>query len=480
MTGNDTSLNQPPSDSSTVSGIAGQATAKANGVNRQMRIKPDMSREMVLVRFIHLCSDVLAGSSSRESAAIIVNRVSELVRADRVVIVNLHEKDAVHTVTGGGAAAQDSAFADAVITARKRYKDRLDAVVIEKNDGEDDSPIEKIRQAMGGTQILWLPLWLDKENKKAPVYALWLERWQGLKWQPDDVELLKRSALFFGHGLLEKRHKPSLKRWFVKLGAAFVLLVLMAMPITSSVTAPVRIDADRPHYIFAPMDGILKNLLVRPGSEVKEDDVLFQYDPRVLDKRLEEARQNVLVAKAKLDRLEGAAHRDSQARAELPVQKLEVERAESNVGYFEEQLARSKVKTAKSGVIVLDDPDRLIGAALQTGQAVLSVADPLRTKLQIMIPASDVGFVKKGAQVKIRLDSDPFTTYSATIVRIGFDIRLFENQIPSVMAEAKWNEQNMKIRPGQRGSAKIFGKSTCLGIQIMRKPVIAIRSITGF
>jgi len=194
---------------------------------------------------------------------------------------------------------------------------------------------------------------------------------------------------------------------------------------------------------------------------------------------LDEAYRNVAVAKAKLMRLEGKAHRDPEARAELPVQQLEVRRAEADVDFFAKQQARAEVRTAKSGVIVLDDPDALIGAALRTGEAVLSVADPSRTKLRIMVPASDVGFLKKGAIVKIRLDSNPLQSLSAVIERTGFEIKVSENQVPSVVTEAVWSENVSEVLPGQTGSAKISGETTCMGMQILRKPLIALRSLTG-
>ena len=420
----------------------------------------------------------------KESAAIIVNRISEIVRVDRAVLVRISGKEAVRAVTGGGNVAQDSSFADAVEYVRRMYHDRVDPIVVPPGQGASEGPSGRlidIQNAMGGTSVLWLPLWLNRDAKIPPEYALWLERWRGLPWDAADIELLRHAALFMGHSLARPRHtmiRP--KKRMVKIIAALALVVVLAWPVTSSVTSPVRVVPDRPYHIFAPMDGILKDLYVMPGNTVRENETLFRYDSRVLDKRLDEARRNVAVAKAKLARLQGAAHRDPQARAELPVLQLEVERAEADVEFYANQLARAEVKTARPGVIVLDDPDALIGATLQTGQAVLSVADPSQTKLRIMVPAGDVGFLKEGAQVKIRMDSDPLRSLPAIITRIGFEIIQSQDQIPSVLAEATWVGKVPDAQPGQKGSAKIYGKSTFLGMQILRKPLIAIRKLTGF
>ena len=436
----------------------------------------------VLVRFIRLCSTTMASQTFPEAAAFIVNRISDLIRCDRAVLVRMTGKEAIVSVTGGGVTAQDSSFADAVSAVRKEYRNSQDPIAVppaHEFPGIGDHLIN-VQEAMGKTNILWLPLWLKKGKESSTEYALWLERWRNAPWEKQDIELLHHVALFLGHALVQpKKNVISASGRWTKALVCILLLAFLMMPVSSSVTAPAKVVPDRPNYIFAPMDGILKDLYVQPGQWVEEGDILFRYDARVLEKSLEEARRNVAVARAKLARLEGAAHRDPEARAELPVQRLEVERAESDVVFYEKQLARANVRTAKNGVVVLDDPDALIGAALQTGQVVLSVADPEKTKVRIMAPAADAGLIKKGASIFIRLDSDPLRSIPAVVTRVGFDVRLSEKHVPSVIVEGIWPGEGPDVQPGQKCTAKILGPTTRLGIQIIRKPLIAIRSATG-
>ncbi|QTA82539.1 Biotin-lipoyl like domain-containing protein [Desulfonema limicola] len=444
--------------------------------------QPPDPRQVVLARFIRFCSSVFSTPLPQEAAALTVNRISEMVRVDRAVLVKLHGKNPIIAVTGGGPAAQDSSFADAVEAVLQRYKNSQKTAIVPRipENAKESSPhLWQIQQAMGGTRILWLPLWLSHDDSIQPQHALWLERWHGHPWEKQDIDLLQHAALFLGHGLMRPRVETRSKKRFTRIAAFIILIIFLAMPVTSSVTAPARISPDRPYYIFAPMDGILKELFVRPGQWVEKDDILFRYDSRVLDKRLDEAYRNVAAARAKFAKLEGAAHRDPDARAELPVQRLEVERAESDARFFANQRARADVKNARPGVIVLDDPDALIGSSLQTGQAVMSVADPSQTKLRIMVPASDIGFLAKGARVSIRLDSAPLKSYPAIITRIGFEVQISEEQIPSVLAEAIWVGNPPDVRTGQKGTAKIIGKSTFMIMQILRKPLIAIRTFLG-
>lgn len=441
-----------------------------------------VGKEVILARFIRLCSASMAAVSKREAAAMMVNRIGEVVNVDRAILVPARQKNPILAVTGGGMAAQDSYYADAVSAVRKKMKTQSMPTIVPVSDdtyGATDA-LRKVQQSMGGTNILWLPLWLDKNNNNPPQYFLWVEKWGGRIWEKNEIELLEHIALFLGHALVNPKPEKSEKKGrILKILGIIFLLVFLALPVPSSVTAPAQVVPERPHYIFAPMDGIIKELLVRPGQHIEKGDIVFRYDARVLDKRLEEAHRNVAVAKAKLVRLQGAAYRDPEARSELPVQRLEVKRAEADVTFFAKQLALSEVRTGRSGVVVLDDPDALIGAAIQTGQAILSVADPSSTKIRVMVPATDSAWVAMDAQVEMRLDTDPFNRLPASVSRKGFEVVRSDNGIPSVMVEAKWNDTFSDVNPGQRGTVKIYGDKTRLGIQLLRKPLSAIRSMFG-
>jgi len=441
-----------------------------------------ISSEALLARFIRVTEAALAAATTQQAAATIVNRIAELVITDRAVLVHMTGKAPIATVTGGGVAGQEGALADAVRWVRDHHRGHGGALILppQKQMGEVSGALNKIQLAMGGTAILWLPLPCSHDENQQPRYGLWLERWNNKSWHSSEIDLLQHAALFLGRALTEA--PSTVRRWYrrksVLIGAA-LLAAIFAIPVDSSVTAPARVVPDQPHHLFASMDGIVRELLVVPGQRVEENTLLFRYDDRVLKKRLEEARRALAVARAELVRFEAAAYQDPEARARIPVQQLEVARAESDVVFFTGQHDRAEVSAPTGGVVVLDDPDALIGASLRTGQLVMSIADPKRTKLQLAVPAADAGLLQKSAAMQVFLDRNPLTGIPATVSRIGFDVTLSEQQIPSVKAEARWDGTATGIQPGQRGMAKIYGESTPLIAQLLRKPVAAIRTFLG-
>lgn len=426
----------------------------------------------------------LKASSTREAGALLVNRMAEIVAADRVVLIELGMRPRLVNVSGGGIIDQDSRFTEAVVLLNRRLRGQDKGLVVPEEPAEGgDSHLRDRQAAMRGTRIVWLPLPYDGQATGEQIqYALWLERWRGQDWLPDEVALLNRVAVFFGQMLRPRagrmRDKLSKRKIFAVIAAAFV--GAMMIPIETSTIAPARVVPAHPSYVFAPLEGVLKELEVKPGQEVREGDVLFRYDARVIDKKLDEAVREVAVARAELERLEGAAFRDAEARAKLPVQQLEVELSESNLDFLRSQRELADVRATTDGIVVLDDPDALIGHPLQLGEQVFSIADPVDTKIRMMVPSSDAGLIEVGQQVELRLDRDPLKSIPARVTRVGFDIVMSEAQVPSVMTEAEWATQLPGgIQPGQRGSAKLISEPRALWKQIFRKPLIKLREITG-
>lgn len=435
----------------------------------------------VLARMVRLSETALKADSIEKAGHIIVNRINTLVKTERSVIVPLKGKRRVLCISGDLEPSDDNPFSQAIHEIRKAFRDSEEPRVLNREVVQNDiqaPEAKKVLESMGGTQILWLPI--PSPGGGESQYALWLERWNSRAWTPEEIRLLSHSLVFFGHALnagrKRKTQKKSGKRALVL--ALVLFLAILWIPIHSWVSAPVQIVPDHPHYVFAPFDGIVEELAVQPGEKVSKGDLIFRYDTRVLEQRLEEAQRGVAVAIAELARLEGAAYADEEARARIPVQKLEVQRKQAEVTFIEKQLDLSEVKTEVDGVVVLDDPDALIGASLQTGQMILRVADPNRTKLRIMVPVTDAGLVREDAQAMIRLDSDPLHVFPAVVSRIGFDVQLSEERIPSVMVEALW-EKEVSEMPGQRGTARIQGPQVFLGVQMFRKPLAGMRTMLG-
>ncbi len=441
---------------------------------------------LVMANLIHLATTSLKADSLEKAGNTIVNRIHTLVKTERAVLVPLSGRRRILCISGDLEPVQDNPFSQAVHETRNylnpllaRGENGPQVVTRESLPTELNAPqTRKVLEAMGGTNILWIPLLPD--GNKETGFALWLERWNNAPWTEEEIRLVSHAGVFFENALRprKKQARPRSGKRTIGLFLA-VLFLLLWLPVHSRINAPIQVVPNHPYYVFAPFNGIVEDLAVHPGENVRKGDMIFRYDTRVLEKQLEEARRGVAVARAELGRLEGAAYKDEDARARIPVQKLEVERKQAETAFIKKQLELSEVRTEADGVVVLDDPDALIGASLQTGELVLRIADPEQTKLRIMVPATDSGLLMQGAEVLARLDSDPLNSIPARVERIGFDVNISDDRIPSLLVDAEWKEKP-RVTPGQRGMARIQGPKIFLGLQLFRKPLIALRNLLGF
>ncbi len=448
---------------------------------------PQTSANTILARLINLSVAAFGAGSSEKAGSVIVNRIHTLLQTDRAMIAPLKGKKRIFCVSGDLdiCEGQDNPYSQAVDEIRKAFRESSELRVISKDTLPDDlnAPnARKVLEAVGGTNVLWIPLTMTGDEESG--YGLWLERWNNKPWGKEEIKLLSHAAVFFGHALINPRKKrtefksKAKKMWKKLLSFPMFIFLICLIPIHARIAAPVQVVSDRPYYVFAPFDGIIESLEVQPGEHVEKGDLIFRYDTRVLEKQLEEARRGVAVARAELARLEGAAYADEDARAKIPVQKLEVERSQAEVEFLQRQLELSEVRSGADGVVVLDDPETLIGSPLGTGQLVLRVADPKRTKLKLMVPVADVGIFDEGNPVFVRLDVNPLKMYDAEVKRIGFDVVISDKQIPSVLVEAEWKEDS-PATPGQAGTARIHGKKTALGLVWFRRPLSRWRNRLG-
>lgn len=430
----------------------------------------------MLARFVHYANRTLATESTAEAAAQVVTRFVELMPADRVVLVKHGWRARILAVDTGAEVARQGRFSAMLRRFAKVQKKRTEPLKLPADKSVPEDPRDDdMRKAMNGSQVLWLPLARTAEG--VPPHSLWLERWHNRPWLDEEITLLTRLRPFLSASLGGQPRKAA-SRW--RWAAVIFLVALFCFPVTESAVAPAQVVAQAPRHIFAPLDGIIHAVNVRPGQWVKPGDVLLRYDTRVLDQQLQEARQQQAVARAELARLESAAYADAEARAKLPVQKLVVEQALAQTDFYRAQRARADVKAAIAGMVVLDDEQALLGAPVQLGEKLFELANPQNTKLRLHVPVADAGLVAMDGLVKLRLDSQPLQVWAAAVSRIGFDVVVSAEDVPSIVVDAQWAEQvPTDVLPGQHGSARVEAGATVLGWQILRKPALLILGVLG-
>ncbi len=271
------------------------------------------------------------------------------------------------------------------------------------------------------------------------------------------------------------------KRW--GMVAAGVLL-LMLLPVRQSVLAPAEIAPHQPAILRAPLAGVVETMLVQPNVTVTEGQPLARMDGRELESRLEVARQALAIADAEQRQAQQQAVFDERAKASLAVLAARREQAAADVTYVESLLERSEIRAPKAGIAIYDNPDDWAGRPVSLGERILMVADPADVELDILLPVADAITLDTGADISFFLNIDPASPLSATLLRAGYRAgptpegmlayRLTGQFTPESLA------QKERLRVGLKGTAKLEGHWTVLGLHVLRRPLAALRLWLGW
>lgn len=309
----------------------------------------------------------------------------------------------------------------------------------------------------------------------------------GPVWQPAEVVLLDHLGDAFGHawGALKARRRrktKAVKKVRLLALAVFCFVAVGLIPVSQSVITKARIAAHEPMIVAAPVDGVIKDILVKPNAPVAVGEALFSFEAEEFLANAEVAERTLAFSEAALRRAEQQAFGDPKSKAELTVKRAEVRLRRTEAEYARSLLERITVKADRSGIAIYSDPNEYRGRPVRVGERVMLIADPAKARIAIEIPVSDAIAMDKGAKVQVFLDIDPLNPVSGTLQRASYEAAETAEGILAYQASAaltlKAGESPPRI--GLRGNAKIYGERVPLALYLFRRPLAALRQIIGF
>lgn len=249
---------------------------------------------------------------------------------------------------------------------------------------------------------------------------------------------------------LLKTGTPASKPVMAGLVAGFALLAfLLLFPFTYHVSAPARLEGAIQRVLTAPADGYLQKVFVRPGDRVRAGQVLAELaeqDMRVelrgLEAELAQHENALISAQARSDQ---ADYSVNEGRAEAVRAKLDL---------LQQQLERSRLRAPFDGVVIKGDLSQSIGAPVERGAELMTLAPLTGYRVLIEAGETDVADLKPGQTGRLALAAMPSNPLPIRVERIT----------PLASAEAGRNYfavyatlqgSQPALQPGMQGFAKI-------------------------
>ena len=327
--------------------------------------------------------------------------------------------------------------------------------------------------------VIWCPLTL---NDGLMVGGLWLSR--ETPWQPNELILLERLCETYAHAWVALVGKKSFTRITgrkqkIIAGVFAALLIVSLLPVRLSTIAPAEIVALEPSIISAPIDGVIREILVAPNMPVVEGDALFRYEDTNLRNAHEIALQARNVAAARLRQASQGAFQDEASRGQVALLQAELSLKETELAYARELLSQVEVKTGQDGLLVYSEASDWVGKPVIVGERIMEVVDPERVQFRINLPVDDAIILSEGSEVDVFLHANPLTSIQATISTTSYNAYLTPENILAYRIEAAFTEVPDKPRIGLQGSARVYGERVTLFFYVFRRPISALRQFFG-
>jgi multidrug resistance efflux pump len=436
---------------------------------------------------VHLQQRAISVGNVRELAFVVANETFQLLpyRQAFVWAVGASGQPQLHTVSGLANLAEDSPL---TLWLRKLGKQIAQKV---GRDGEYLQIADVPASAAAGWQE-WLPEFLlcfalrDREGLVRAYVAFALED------APAEQTAVQLASLVDSYGVSWGALAPKARarRRVVQMGrfAVWVLAVAAVLalfvPVRMSVLAPAEVIALEAIAVAAPMDGVIKTFAAQPNQLVKENELLFSLDEASLRNRREVALKSLAVARADAMAAQQKSFENDNSRAEMASLNGKVAERQAEVASFDDQLKRLDVRAPRAGVIVFGDVNDWQGKPVVTGERVALLADPKDAGVMVYLAVADAINLQAGAQVKLFLQIAPLKPLLAQVSQTSYQSVLSPEGVSAYRLRAKFSdltqEQRELARIGLKGTAKLYGEKSPLGYYLFRRPISALRELTGW
>ena len=255
--------------------------------------------------------------------------------------------------------------------------------------------------------------------------------------------------------------------WLFAIGG---LVVAMFLPITYRVRCNCVSEAVSRRFAVAPFNGQITLGHAEAGDFVRSGDLLAEMDGRTINWELAgvtaELKQSIRTREMELK---------DRNIAKTVVSQLERKRLSSEESILQYKKDHLQIRSPIDGVVLTGSLERAEAASVETGQVLFEIGPIKPVRIEIAIPGDDVAQVEVGYPVKVWIDGQEEDPITAEIHKIHprSETRDANNVF---IAEIEFPNDEERLRPGMKGSARIDCEKRSLGWSLFHKPVNWVRS----
>lgn len=255
--------------------------------------------------------------------------------------------------------------------------------------------------------------------------------------------------------------------------------------IRSTVTATGTMNAVTTVLVGTQVSGTIKNLYADFNSFVKKGQILAQIDPATFEAQVEQAKANLAVAAANVEKAQAARldtarilernktlfsrnliaksdldtseTNDTSAVAQVKAANAQVAQAKAALKVAETNLMYSRILSPVDGMVISRNVDvgQTVAASFQTPTLFTIAQDLTKMQIDTNVDEADIGRVIEGQPVEFYVDAYPDTIFKGTVSVIR-NAPITVQNVVSYDVVIKVDNAGLKLKPGMTANVSII------------------------
>lgn len=254
--------------------------------------------------------------------------------------------------------------------------------------------------------------------------------------------------------------------------------------VRATVTATGTVNAVTTVLVGTQVSGTIRDLYVDYNSPVKKGQLLAQIDPATFEARVQEAKANLLLAKANEEKagaslvdakrtlarngmlftrnliarseLDTAETSVSVATAQLSAARAQVEQTRASLNYAETNLRYTKILSPVDGTVISRNVDvgQTVAASFQTPTLFNIAQDLTRMQINTSVDEADIGKIQVDQPVEFSVDAYPDMIFEGKIAEVRSAPITVQNVVTYDVV-ARVDNPDLRLKPGMTANVSI-------------------------
>lgn len=275
--------------------------------------------------------------------------------------------------------------------------------------------------------------------------------------------------------------------WWALRGSTAVTYITVAVTrgdVTRTVTATGTINPELTIIVGSYVSGVIQQLFCDYNTEVKPGQICARIDPRPYRTIVDQARANLGVAKAQLEkdkanlaytklnfsRQQRLVEQDStskdardiarnayeQAQAQIGFDQATIEQRQAELDAAEVNLGYTDIVSPVEGTVVSRNvtQGQTVASSFQTPTLFLIATDLTRMQVDTNVSESDIGGVEEGNSATFTVDAFPKRIFRGKVTQVRQSPQMVQNVV-NYDAVISIDNSDLALKPGMTASTRI-------------------------